>query len=90
MSALRRSRTVLLFTVLLTAFAIGAVAVLVLAPAASVEALPAFGRYCKYYSDASHSCQVGLRYSDCDGVFQSSWGTTSPYSTVETVGCIEN
>jgi hypothetical protein len=45
------------------------------------------GRFCYYYSDASHTQQVGSVTYDCCG-HRTSTGTTSAYSVCGPVNCV--
>jgi hypothetical protein len=61
---------------------LGAVALLVssfiLGAPRTAAALPSQSCDCDYYSDASHSTEVGERYVFCNGQIYR-WGVTSPY-----------
>ena len=85
--AIFRSSSKLTATTLLMLLAVAIGAGLLLAPT-TADAEPLHGTHVKYYSNASHSYQVGYRYYNCDGVLESQWGVTSAYSTSATYGCI--
>jgi hypothetical protein len=51
---------------------------LVLGAPRTAAALPSQSCDCLYYSDASHSTEVGERFVFCNGQIYR-WGTTSPY-----------
>lgn len=87
MTIFRSSSPTLTLTTLLALLVVTAGAVVLLAPT-TAQAEPAHGTHIKYYNNASHSVQVGYRYYTCEGVLDSQWGVTSPYSTSATYGCI--
>ena len=87
MTIFRSSSPTLTLTTLLALLVVTAGAVVLLAPT-TAQAEPAHGTHIKYYNNASHSVQVGYRYYTCEGVLDSQWGETSPYSTSATYGCI--
>jgi len=68
------------------ALAIGLIAVLSLAVAASAPrpAEPISNQDCYYFNNASHTTQVGARGKDCCGN-SIDWGVTSPYFYCEPV-----
>ena len=86
MAHLRRSSLPLALTALLAILGIAAGTAVVLAPT-TAEAVPTYGTHVKYYNNASCDVQVGYRYYTCEGVLESQWGVTSPYSTSATYGC---
>lgn len=88
MAIFRTSSTTRTVTTLLTLFAVAVGTVVLLAPT-TAEAEPAHGTHIKYYDNATCGNQVGYRYYTCEGVLESQWGVTSPYSTSATYGCIE-
>lgn len=53
---------------------------------APAEALPAYETFTIFYSDASHTTQVGERGRDCWGNYYR-WGTTSAYYESYSVPC---
>ena len=87
MTIFRSSSPTLTLTTLLALLVVTAGAVVLLAPT-TAQAEPAHGTHIKYYNNASHSVQVGYRSYTCEGVLDSQWGVTSPYSTSATYGCI--
>jgi len=87
MEALRRNPRRLAFASLLVVFAL-AVGVGVLLVPGSADALPACGTHHRYYNNADCDVWVGLRYYDCDGVLQTSWGYTTQWVVSATYCCI--
>jgi Family of unknown function (DUF6289) len=87
MAMLRLSSTTVTRTTLVALLAIAIAGLVLLAPT-TADAEPAHGTHIKYYNNSSHSTQVGFRYYNCDGVLESSWGVTSPYSSSATYGCL--
>lgn len=76
------NRNRILGLMLAVALLIGAVAV-----TAPAQALPAYENVTIYYSDASHTTEVGERGIDCWGHL-CRWGTTSAYYETFSVPCI--
>jgi len=62
---------------LLAAIALLATSFIITAPR-TAAALPSQSCDCIYYSDASHTTEVGERFVYCNGQIYR-WGTTSPY-----------
>jgi hypothetical protein len=52
----------------------------------TASALPAQSCFCTYYSDASHTTEVGERDIFCSGA-RYSWGTTSAYPLCDCESC---
>lgn len=44
------------------------------------------GNYFYYYSDATYTTLVGVRFYECDCTLNS-WGTISFYRVIESLGC---
>jgi Family of unknown function (DUF6289) len=87
MAMLRLSSTTVTRTTLVALLAVTIAGFVLLAPT-TADAEPAHGTHIKYYNNSSHSTQVGYRYYNCDGVLESQWGVTSPYSSSATYGCL--
>lgn len=87
MDKLRRNPRTLAFASLLVVFTLAVGVGITLVPN-TADAVPLCGTHVKYYSDASHTTQVGLRYFDCDSVLQYSWGIITQWHSVEIYCCI--
>lgn len=81
MTSLRCCSRILQLTALTSCLALTALV------SASHPAQAIAGRFCYYYSDASHTHQVGSVTYDCCG-HRTSSGTTSAYSVCGPVNCI--
>ena len=86
MDALRNPSRRMTVAALLAIFAVAAAAGLLIPVPA--DAVPAHGTHVDYYDSATYCNQVGYEYYDCNGVLQSWWGVTSPYSQSATYGCV--
>jgi hypothetical protein len=61
-------------------------AAIFLATPRPTEAIGRCGNEFFYYSDASHTTEVGYEVWECN-CYHASWGVHSPYSVINSLGC---
>ena len=80
LTALRSSRRLALLPAIVVCFTLALLAL------PSRSRADRCGNEFDYYSDATYSCQVGMRTWGCNCEY-SSWGSTSPYRIIVSLGC---